>query len=125
MQRQLIPVVFLLATLALGQQKPAAAKPASAASKPASTSGLPSEEAVNCFIHQTFGYEPQVTWKIISIKPTPAEGLSEVQLILTGPQGPQSARFYVTADGKHAVAGELMPFGVKPFAATARELEKT
>ena len=124
MQRQLVTIVLLLATFATAQQKPAAApKSPATAAKPVSA-GLPSEEAVNGFMHQTFGYEPQVTWKIISIKPTQAEGLSEVQLVLTGPQGPQSARFYVTADGKHAVAGELMPFGVKPFAATARELEK-
>jgi len=123
MYRQLAPIVLLLTTLTFAQQKPAA--PAHApVSKPASSVGLPSEEAVNGFMQQTFGYEAQVTWKIISIKPTAAEGLSEVQLIITGPQGPQSARFYVTADGKHAVAGELMPFGVKPFAATAREVEK-
>jgi len=123
MQRQLIPIVLLLATLTVAQQKPAAPAHAPSA-KPASAAGLPSEEAVNGFMQQTFGYETGVTWKIISIKPTSAEGLSEVQLIITGPQGPQSARFYVTADGKHAVAGELMPFGVKPFAATAREVEK-
>ncbi len=123
MQRQFILMVLLLATLTVAQQKPAAPAHAPSA-KPASTAGLPSEEAVNGFMQQTFGYESGVTWKIISIKPTSAEGLSEVQLVITGPQGPQSARFYVTADGKHAVAGELMPFGVKPFAATAREVQK-
>lgn len=123
MQRQLAPIVLLFATLTFAQQKPAAPAHAAAA-KPASTAGMPSEETVNGFMQQTFGYQPEFTWKIVSIKPTAAEGLSEVQLILTTPQGPQSARFYVTADGKHAVAGELMPFGIKPFAATAKEVEK-
>src|ERR1700733_14663035 len=124
MYRQLALVFLFLTTLSLAQQKPAAPTHAAAA-KPASTAGIPSEETVNGFMQQTFGYEPQVTWKIIGIKTTAAEGLSEVQVIITGPQGPQSAHFFVTADGKHAVAGDMMPFGVRPFAATAREVEKS
>ncbi len=126
MHRQFARIVFLgfLATVAVAQQKPAA--PAHAATtKALSGASLPSEETVNAFMHQTFGYEPQVSWKVVSIKPAPAEGLAEVNLIITGPQGPQSTRFYVTSDGKHAVAGELMPFGARPYASTAKELERT
>jgi protein-disulfide isomerase len=120
-----IMLVGLLATLASAAQKSSVRE--HAATKPATTASanLPSEDTVNGFMQQTFGYEPEVSWKILSIKPAPAEGLAEVNLIITGPQGPQSTRFYVTQDGKHAVAGELMPFGARPFAATARELEKT
>jgi len=125
MYRQLtrIGLIALLAASSIAQQKPAAPAHA-AASKPASMGALPSEETVNGFMQQTFGYQPELKWKIQSIKPASAEGLAEVDIVIIGPQGPQATRFYVTADGKHAVAGELMPFGAHPFASTARELEK-
>jgi protein-disulfide isomerase len=123
MFRQIALIFLFLSTFAFAQQKPADSPHATA--KQASATVLPSEETVNGFMHQTFGYEPQMTWKIVSIKPTGAEGLSQVELIITNSQGSQSARFYVTADGKHAIAGEIMPFGLHPFAATAKELDKT
>ena len=34
------------------------------------TANLPSEEDVNAFLHQTFGYDPQLTWKIAGIRPS-------------------------------------------------------
>jgi protein-disulfide isomerase len=124
MHRNLAPILFLglLATVAGAQQKPAAPVHA-ATSKPAAGTTLPSEETVNGFMEQMFGYDSQLSWKIVNIKPAPAEGLAEINLVITGPQGAQGARLYVTPDGKHAISGELMQFGVHPFAATAKELE--
>jgi protein-disulfide isomerase len=96
------------------------------ADKPAATAtvNLPPESTVDSFMQQTFGYEPQVSWKISSIKPAPAPGLAQVDVILATPQGQQLSRFYVTADGEHAVLGEIIPFGAKPFAPARRVLEK-
>jgi protein-disulfide isomerase len=96
------------------------------ADKPAvgATVNLPPESTVDSFMQQTFGYEPQVSWKISSIKPAPAPGLAQVDVILATPQGQQLSRFYVTADGEHAVLGEIIPFGAKPFAPARRALEK-
>src|ERR1700684_2146915 len=96
------------------------------ADKPAAvaTVNLPSESTVDSFMQQTFGYEPQVSWKISSIKPAPAPALSQVDVILATPQGQQLSRFYVTADGEHAVLGEIIPFGAKPFDPARRALEK-
>src|SRR3984885_384622 len=96
------------------------------ADKPAAgaTVNLPSESTVDSFMQQTFGYEPQVSWKISSIKPAPAPGLAQVDVILATPQGQQLSRFYVTADGEHAVLGEIIPFGAKPFDPARRALEK-
>jgi protein-disulfide isomerase len=88
------------------------------------TVNLPPESTVDSFMQQTFGYEPQVSWKISSIKPAPAPGLAQVDVILATPQGQQLSRFYVTADGEHAVLGEIIPFGAKPFAPARRVLEK-
>lgn len=76
---------------------------------------LPSEETVDSFMHQTFGYDSTITWKIASIKPSVAEGLAEVTLVLSNTQGQQVSTLYVTPDGKHALTGEILPFGAKPF----------
>ncbi len=85
---------------------------------------LPSEATVDSFMQQTFGYEPQVSWKITSIKPAPVPGLAQVDVVLASPQGQQMSRFYVTADGEHAVIGEIIPFGAKPFEAARKILDK-
>lgn len=81
----------------------------------ASAVNLPSEATVNAFLQATFGYEAQVSWKISSIKPSTAAGLAEVDVVLATPQGQQISRFYVSADGEHAVVGDIIPFGAKPF----------
>ncbi len=85
---------------------------------------LPSEATVESFMQQTFGYEPEVSWKISSIKPALAPGLAEVDVVLANPQGQQLSRFYVAADGTHAVVGEIIPFGAKPFEPARAALEK-
>ena len=85
---------------------------------------LPSEATVDSFMQQTFGYEPNVTWKVSSIKPAPVPGLAQIDVVLASPQGQQSSRFYVTADGEHAVVGDIIPFGAKPFDHARKTLEK-
>lgn len=124
MHRQLaaVLVVAFLTLSVVAQQKPAATH--AAASKPAaSPANLPSEETVNSFMQQMFGYQGNLSWKIASIKPSAVEGLGEVSLVITGPQGPQGVRLYITPDGKHAFSAELMPFGAHPFIAAEKELK--
>jgi protein-disulfide isomerase len=103
--------------------KPADPKPA-AGSAAGAAINLPSEATVDSFMQQTFGYEPQVSWKISSIKPAPVPGLAQVDVIIANPQGQQLSRFYVTADGEHAIVGEIIPFGPKPFAPAKKTLDK-
>ncbi len=96
-----LALLVLLAAIASAQEKPV---------------NLPSEETVNSFLKQTFGYDSTVTWKIASIKPSIAEGLAEVDVVLTNAQGQSPTTLYVTPDGKHALTGEILPFGAKPYA---------
>ena len=112
MYRQLLrlAVVLIVATTLAAQENP--------------SSSVPSEETVNSFLQQTFGYDPSVTWKIAAIKPSVAEGLTEINLILSNSQGQSAMTLYVTADGKHAFSGELMPFGAKPYAPANEALQK-
>jgi protein-disulfide isomerase len=115
--------IFMLACILAGAQTSSAekqpAKPASGAKV-----NLPSDATVDSFMQQTFGYDPQVSWKISSIKPAPVPGLAQVDVIIANPQGQQLSRFYVTEDGDHAVIGEIIPFGAKPFEAANKILEK-
>lgn len=79
------------------------------------SSNLPSEATVDSFMHQQFGYQADLTWKISSIKPSTITGLAEVNVVIAGPQGQQLTRFYVAPDGTQALVGEVIPFGAKPF----------
>src|SRR6476646_1161627 len=100
-RRPLLVAIVLFAGMALSAQEKAA--------------NLPSEETVNAFLRQTFGYDSTVTWKITAIKPSIAEGLAEVNVTLTNAQGQSGTTLYVTPDGKHALTGEIMPCGAKPY----------
>ena len=101
-------------TLSTRPAKPAASSPG----------GLPSEDTVNSFLFQMFGYDATITWKVVDIRPSQVPGLAEVTVTLTTPQGSNANRFLVSSDGKHAISGEIMPFGAKPFAETREKLEK-
>src|SRR5271169_1309354 len=117
----LILILMLVWSLAAAQTS----TPAKPVDKPAAAAlNLPSEATVDSFMQQTFGYDPQVSWKISSIKPAPALGLAQVDVILANPKGQQLSRLYVTSDGEHAVIGEIIPFGAKPFDPAKKALEK-
>ncbi len=121
---KLLAVLLLVGVCAGAQQKPAASKPATHTPAKTSSTPLPSEEVVNAFLQQTFGYDSSLTWKINSIKPAEAEGLAEVDVTISQPQGVQGFKFYVTPDGRHVVNGEILPFGAHPFEAARQQLEK-
>src|SRR5271165_7465999 len=115
------PVLLILA-LALANlysiaQTPAAAPAKSANGVPASSRTLPSEATVNAFLKRMFGWDTNLTWKVVEIKPSEVAGISEAIVVFSTPQGQQGQRIYVTADQKHAFTGEIIPFGADPFAA--------
>lgn len=127
--RILISIYFfvILGMAAVAQQKPATkAKSASAPSTHSARTAdsLPSEDEVNGFMHATFGYNPQLTWKIVSIKPSEAEGLAEVTVQISSSEGQGTQKFFVSEDGKHAVVGDIIPFGAHPFEKARLELQK-
>ena len=115
---RLLIALILLSVAAFTQPKPPAA-----ASHAADVS-LPSEEVVNAFLQQTFGYDTSMSWKVVSIKPSEAAGLAEVNVTISGAQGSQGQRFYVSPDGRHALIGEILPFGAHPYDTARHELEK-
>jgi protein-disulfide isomerase len=134
--RTVLKLTFVLTlgiSFAAGQTSPDTKTKETKETKPAkpadklgthATPDLPSEATVDSFLQQQFGYQSDMTWKIASIKPSPIEGLAEVNVVLANQQGQQLSRFYVAPDGKHAVVGEIIPFGAKPFEPAKNALEK-
>jgi protein-disulfide isomerase len=119
-------ILLLAGSLAAAQTTPAAPASAQPAAKLGThaTADLPSEATVDAFLHQQFGYQADLTWKISSIKPAPIAGLGEVTVVLASPQGQQLTKFYVAPDGEHALVGEIIPFGAHPFDPAKQRLEK-
>jgi len=116
-------ILILTLTCSLAAAQTSIAKPPEKPATAASVT-LPSEATVDGFLQQTFGYQSDVSWKISSIKPAPVPGLAQVDVIIASPQGQQGSRFFVTADGEHAVIGEIIPFGAKPFEPAKKTLQK-
>ena len=128
-RRATVIAILVLAYSISAVAQQLAAKPKTATTSSTSHTGgadvaLPSEEMVNAFMQQSFGYDPQLTWEIVSIKPSKAEGLAEVNVQISSPQGQGTQTFFVSADGKHAVVGEIIPFGKHPFESAKLELQK-
>jgi len=125
---RVIPLALTL-TLVLGSlasvAQTATAAPAKAASSStvATMTAVPSEAVFNQFLKKMFGWDSDLTWKVIQIKPSEAEGISEAIVAFSTPKGQQAQKIYVTADQKHAFTGDLIPFGADPFAPARQELK--
>jgi protein-disulfide isomerase len=118
-------ILILAGTLAAAQTTTAKTAPGKPTEKSAATdANLPSEATVDSFLQQTFGYQSDLSWKISSIRPAGVAGLAEVTVVMAGPQGQQIFHFYVSPDGEHALVGDVIPFGARPFDPVKKLLEK-
>jgi protein-disulfide isomerase len=135
-----------------GTGAPAAAAPAAPAQKPAAplqlqdmgqtppkadpfppvnpkyfTAASPTVDTVNAFLKALWGYDSNRIWRVEAIQATPAPNVSKV-VVFVSDKAPNSkvqpTAFFVTPDGKHAVAGDVVvPFGATPFADLRKVLE--
>ena len=120
-------LLILACSLAAAQTAPAKTAPGKSAEKSSAADAaatLPSEATVDSFLQQTFGYQADLSWKISSIRPAGVAGLAEVTVVMASQQGQQLLRFYVSPDGEHALVGEIIPFGVRPFEPAKKLLDK-
>jgi len=108
-----LALVLLLAGSIPAQTKPSSAPRAA---------GLPTEATVNAFMRRMFGWDKSLNWAVAGIRPSEIPGMAEVTVAVGGPQN--LTRFYVSADGKHAVVGDVIPFGADPFQAAREALER-
>ncbi len=132
-------------------QAPAAQTPAAPAQKPAAplqlhdmgqtpkadpfppvnpkyfTATSPTVDTVNAFLKSLWGYDSNRIWRVEAIQTTAAPNVSKV-VVFVSDKAPNSkvqpTAFFVTPDGKHAVAGDVVvPFGATPFADLRKMLQ--
>ena len=111
------------ASAAAAKPKPATEQ-GSASKTTASKGNLPSKQTVEAFMRHTFGYDENLKWEVVEIKPGPDPALAEVSVAINTPQGQQLTKLYVTPDQKYAITGDFMPFGADPYAPARAELKK-
>ena len=114
MRRLLNIACLIMSAASIAASQTAGSQKSTAKAPSHEVANVPSEATVDSFLHQSFGYNPDISWKIASIKPV--SGVVEVTVVLATPQGQQVSKFFVTPDGQHAITGEIIPFGAKPFA---------
>jgi protein-disulfide isomerase len=103
--------------LTMGAVAQQSAKSATANKTAASSaSNLPSQETIDAFLRHTFGYDQNLKWKVVEIKPAPDPSLAEVSVVMSTPEGQQTLKLFVTPDQKFAISGEFVPFGADPYA---------
>ena len=91
------------------------------------TADSPSVDAVNAFLKALWGYDSNRIWRVEAIQKTMAPNTSKV-VVFVSDKTPgakvQPTVFFVTADGKHAIAGDtVIPFGAAPFADIRKTLQ--
>ncbi len=90
------------------------------------TASSPTADEVNSFLKSIWGYDDERIWSVAAILKTPAPGVSKVVVFVADKDQPGKGRqtvFFVTPDGKHAIADAVIDFGAKPFAETRQVLE--
>jgi protein-disulfide isomerase len=92
------------------------------------TASSPSVDTVNAFLKALWGYDSNRIWRVEAIQATAAPNVAKV-VVFVSDKSPnakvQPTAFFVTPDGGHAVAGDVViPFGATPFAGNRKMLEE-
>jgi protein-disulfide isomerase len=86
----------------------------------ASSTALPTSEEVEAYMKRSFGYDPGVSWQIVSIRESGVPGIAE--LIVSVNKGEPYHFFYVVGS-QTAFVGQMLPFGTNPFAPARAKLQ--
>ncbi|HEY2460446.1 MAG TPA: thioredoxin domain-containing protein [Candidatus Acidoferrum sp.] len=99
---------------------PAAAHPAPAASTAPQTAV---QKEVEAYLRHLYAFGPDVQLTVSAPKDTAVAGLQEVTIDLTTAGNTESAKFYVSKDGKYLVRGEISDLAKDPLAENIAQLD--
>jgi protein-disulfide isomerase len=93
------------------------------------TATTPTVATVDSFLKALWGYDSDRIWRVEAIQTTQAPGVSKVVVFVTDKKPNSkvaSAAFFVTPDGKHAIADAsgIIAFGATPYADARKELQE-
>jgi len=89
-------------------------------SSPNSETKLPSTATVDASLQRTFGYDPSLSWTIVNIRESAIPGIPEITISIN--KG-APLHLFTSPDGKTAVVGNTIPFGMDPYAPMRAALE--
>jgi protein-disulfide isomerase len=110
------------------EKKPAANSAASSAADAAKSTlpeGAPTQAMAEAYFKRMFGYDSNLQVKVLSIAVSAIPELFEITTVFVTPEGQQVGHWFVSKDLKHAIAGDILPFGADPFARDRAELAKS
>ena len=120
-------LALVACTLSFAQQAAPPADPFPPANPKFFDTPSPTAADVDAFLRAIWGYDANRSWRVEAIQKTLAPGVSKVTIFLADKsQGGQvqQVRFFVTPDGKYAIADTVFRFGARPFDETAKLLEQ-
>lgn len=83
------------------------------------TSDFPTAAVVSEFLKTVWGYNDNLSWSVQAIQKTVAPGVVRVVVFVANKTQPGKVsrnEFFITPDGKHAIADAVIDFGAKPYA---------
>jgi protein-disulfide isomerase len=86
----------------------------------------PTPAVVNEFLKTVWGYNDELSWRVEAIQKTTAPGVVRVVVFVANKANPGKAsrnEFFITPDGKHAIADAVLDFGAKPYADRRKTLQ--
>lgn len=90
------------------------------------TAPSPTVDEVNAFLKALWGYDQERVWSVSAILTTPAPGVSKVVIFVAEKNQPArqtQTTLFITPDGKHAIAENVISFGPKPYAEARAALQ--
>jgi protein-disulfide isomerase len=91
------------------------------------TADSPTPAVVNDFLKTMWGYSDSLSWSVEAIQKTPAAGVVRVVVLTTNKTQPGKLSrniFFITPDGKHAIADAVIDFGSTPYAERRKALQE-
>jgi len=112
-------------TASASKPAPKPATPAEAATSTKPASGAPTKALVDQFFKRTFGYDPNFQVRVLDITQSSIPDLYEATVRFITPDAQQTVHWYISKDQKHAIFGDMFPFGTDPFEQPRTELAKS
>jgi protein-disulfide isomerase len=117
----IIFVLSLCARVALGQQ----AKTTASSTAPATPSPSQTQKNIEAYLRNLYAFGPDVKLVVGPLKASPVEDIFETDIDVTAGENKQTAKFYVSKDGKYLFRGDLSDMTKDPLAENVAQIRMT